>query len=63
MITTMGNPDADIAQTPSNVFIFCGAMACPGNRKADRKNATVVIRYIIDDCNEENPARCLSSGN
>lgn len=62
-MTIIGVPDAVIAHTANSVSIFCSAMRWSGNKKADRKNAAVVIRYIMDVCNEENPARCLLSGN
>ena len=63
MITMIGNPNAEMALTVSNVFIFCCVMSYPGNKKEDKKNAIVVIKYIIDVCNDMNPARCLLSGN
>lgn len=63
MMIIIGDPDAEIAHSASNLSIFWSAMRWSGNRKADRKNAAVVISYIMDVCNEENPARWLLSGN
>ena len=62
MMTIMGNPDAANALTTNSLLKFCVVIAWLGSNKEDRKNARVVIRYIIAVWSEEKPARCSSSG-
>lgn len=61
MIIT-GYPDAVNALINSSRFTFSVVTPCSGSNKEDKKNARVVIRYIIAVCNEVKLARCSSSG-
>jgi biotin synthase-like enzyme len=62
-MTRTGNTDAANALTTNSVFRFCVVISWSGSNKEDRKNARVVIRYIMAVCREVKLARCLSSGN
>lgn len=61
-MTITGNTEAANALTTSSLFRFCVVIPWSGSNKEDRKNARVVIRYIMAVCSEVKLARCSSSG-